>query len=454
MKKVGFVSLGCPKNLVDSEVMMGLLDRSGWKVTPRAQDADVVVVNTCAFIESAKKESIGAVLDMAQLKTGGQAKRLIVTGCLAERYRDELRKEIPEVDVVLGVNELEKIVAACDETVPPSSNGHRSYPLYLYDEHTPRLPATPKYSTFMKIAEGCDHTCSFCIIPSLRGSFRSRPIPSLVAEATRHVARGVRELNLISQDTTHYGHDLGLDGGLPELLNELAAIDGLSWIRFLYCYPNHVTPRLIEVVAEHANLCKYFDIPLQHASGAVLQSMRRGGSRAMFDDMVSMIRGILPSAALRTTFIVGYPGETDDQFKELCDFVEAAEFDNVGVFTYSDEENTRAFDLAGKVPSKIAVERRDRLMTLQRNIARRRNARRIGEEVRVLLEGPSEETDLLLQGRTESQAPGIDGVVLINDVAEGVSPQSGDFVRVLVTEAHDYDLVGKVIAVESKTKLD
>lgn len=449
MKKVGFVSLGCPKNLVDSEVMMGLLDRKGWGITAQAGDADVVVVNTCAFIESAKKESIDAILDMAQLKATGQAKKLIVTGCLAERYREDLRKEIPEVDVVFGVNELEKIVDACSDT-PRPADGERSYPLFLPDENTPRLRATAPFMAYMKIGEGCDHTCSFCIIPKLRGPFRSRPIASLVREATQHVSRGVRELNLISQDTTHYGHDLESGNGLPQLLTALAEVEGLAWIRFLYCYPNHLTRKLIDVVAQLPSVCKYFDVPLQHVSEAVLQSMRRGGNRRLFSNSVAIIRSAIPTAALRTTFIVGYPGETEAQFRELCDFVEEIRFDHVGVFTYSDEEDTRAFELENKVPAKVAQERRERLMALQRRIAGEKNAGRVGDKVRVLIEGPSEESELLLQGRMESQAPGIDGVVLINDVAEGLTPQAGDFAWVEVTEAHDYDVVGKIGSLETR----
>ncbi|MGB7622564.1 MAG: 30S ribosomal protein S12 methylthiotransferase RimO [Terriglobia bacterium] len=448
MKKVGFISLGCPKNLVDSEVMMGLLDQKGWGITSQAEEADVLVVNTCAFIESAKKESIDSILEMAQLKSKGRARKLVVTGCLAERYRSELRLEIPEVDVVLGVNELESIVEACEvSALKPSPEG-RSYPLFLYDEHTPRLQATPRYTAYMKIAEGCDHVCSFCIIPSLRGSFRSRSVASLVAEASQQASRGVRELNLISQDTTHYGRDFGPGHSLPQLLSELAPVEGLRWIRFLYCYPNHLTRELVDSVSRHSNICKYFDVPLQHVSERILQSMRRGGHRKLFTEMVSMIRSEIPTSALRTTLIVGYPGETPADFRELCDFVEEIQFDHLGVFTYSDEENTRAFELPGKVASEIALERRDVLMLLQRKIAHAKNSRRVGQRVCVLLEGTSDETDLLLQGRMESQAPGIDGVVLINDVAEGLTARAGMFAQVEITEAHDYDLVGRMVSLE------
>jgi ribosomal protein S12 methylthiotransferase len=451
MKKVGFISLGCPKNLVDSEVMMGHLDQKGWGITSRAEEADVLVVNTCAFIESAKRESIDSILDMARLKSKGRAKKLVVTGCLAERYRDELRREIPEVDVVLGVNELESIVDACEAGTLKAPPEGRSYPLFLYDERTPRMQATPRFTAYMKIAEGCDHVCSFCIIPRLRGPFRSRSIASLVAEASQQSSRGVRELNLISQDTTHYGRDLEPRNTLPQLLSELAKVEGLSWIRFLYCYPNHLAEELVDVVSRHSNLCKYFDVPLQHVSESILQSMRRGGHRQMFTEMVSMIRKRIPDAAVRTTFIVGYPGETRGDFRELCDFVEELQFDHVGVFTYSDEENTRAFELPGKMPPGLAEERRDVLMSLQRKIAHARNSKRVGHRVRVLLEGTSDETDLLLQGRMESQAPGIDGVVLINDVAEGLIPRAGAFAQVEVTEAHDYDLVGRMVSLEPQT---
>ncbi len=563
--KVGFVSLGCPKNLVDSEVMMGLLDRAGAELTPRAEDAEILVVNTCSFIDSAKQESVNAILEMVQHKTanGGRAQRLIVAGCLVERYRDEIRSNIPEVDAVVGTGELEAILEAAGlqrpapavsdspftvltsvqvgnldsqrDTRPaplrrahsavqqhsrPESDGPQlantrlrdlselpstsaedrsaagrhwvdsvldapalgaaatsvtsrpegdareaagrfsreawdgataALPSYLASEHTPRLLSTARASAYLKIAEGCDHPCAFCIIPQLRGKFRSRTVASVVAEARQLIAQGVREITLIGQDTTCFGEDLPADavtGKRPELadlLDALAPLPGLRWLRFLYAYPNKVTTRLLESIARHDNVAKYLDLPLQHASANVLRRMKRGGSADRFLQILEKARKIVPGLVLRTSFIVGFPGETEADFEELCSFIQAARFDWLGVFSYSDEEGAKAFDFGEKVPKRTIEARRRKLMRLQNKISRKAKKLWIGREVDLLVEGPSEETELLWQARTLDQAPEIDGVVLINDFGPHEALVLGTFYRAEITESHDYDVVARII---------
>jgi len=448
-KKIGMVSLGCPKNLVDSEVMMGLLARQGYEITNDSRAADVLVVNTCGFIDSARQESVETILEVAQLKRTANLKRLIVAGCLVERYREQLQREIPEIDACIGVNQLKEI----ESVVEP--NGHRNLPVYsdgaaapelfLYDETTPRLRATAPYTAYVKIAEGCDHTCAFCIIPKLRGVFRSRSPESILKEVEMLAAQGVKEFVLISQDTTNYGADLGLKNGLASLLDSIAEVRAAAWVRFLYCYPTAITDELLDVVASRPNVCNYFDIPLQHASRRVLTRMRRGGNHEVYARMIRRIRERVPDVAIRTTFIVGFPGERDEDFEELMDFVREVEFDRVGVFPYSDEENSAAFELDDKVDVLVAQRREQRLMKEQAQISRRRNSPLVGRRVRVLLEGKSKESDLLLEGRMESQAPEIDGSVLINDAPEGRDVSPGDFVTVEITEAHEYDLIGRIV---------
>jgi len=450
MKKVGMVSLGCPKNLVDSEVMMGLLARQGYEITADSGSADVLVVNTCGFIDSARQESIDAILEMARLKETGNLKRLIVAGCLVERYQDELRREIPEIDACIGVNQLKEIEAVVEpggrQALPIYSAGASAPELFLYDETTPRLRATAPYTAYVKIAEGCDHTCAFCIIPSLRGSFRSRSPESIRREVEMLAAQGVREFVLISQDTTTYGSDLGLKDGLARLVGSLADVAGVEWLRFLYCYPTAITDELLNVMASRPNVCKYFDIPLQHASRRMLGRMRRGGNRESYQRLIERIRARVPGVAIRTTFIVGFPGEREEDFDELVDFVRAVKFDRVGVFAYSDEETAPAFGLDEKVDKTVARRRERWLMKEQARISRRKNRALVGRRVRVLLEGKSKESDLLLEGRMESQAPEIDGSILINDAPEGISARPGDFVTVEITEAHDHDLIGRVVS--------
>ncbi|WP_083346838.1 30S ribosomal protein S12 methylthiotransferase RimO [Terriglobus roseus] len=536
--KIGFVSLGCPKNLVDSEVMMGMVHHAGAQLTPAAEDADIIVVNTCSFIDSAKQESVNTILEMVQHKTEGRAKRLIVTGCLVERYRDEIQKNIPEVDAVLGTGELDDILAAAglhpkpvpnnspfniltSANAPVHTHAHTELggaaalevevaegnlspatiaesslidrassavrkhsqlevpeqtsrpegdlrekqgrfartdwdgataelPSYLYSDETPRILSTPRASAYIKIAEGCDHPCGFCIIPQLRGKFRSRRISSILNEAENLVKQGVREITLIGQDTTCYGEDLGMKDGLAMLLEALATLEvegigKIHWLRFLYAYPNKVTTKLLETIAAHDNIAKYLDVPLQHASPTVLKRMKRGGSGDIFLRMLDKARSIVPDIAIRTSFIVGFPGETDEEFAELETFIKAAKIDWLGVFSYSDEEGSPAFDLGDKVPKRTIESRRRKLMRTQLKLSAKARAAQVGKVVEVLVEGPSEETELLWQARTLQQAPEIDGHVLLNDFGPHEALLPGTFYQAEITEAHDYDVVARIL---------
>src|SRR5436305_9365632 len=451
MKKIGFVSLGCPKNLVDSEVMMGRLREAGYEITTNAVEADTLVVITCGFIESAKKESIDAILEAARLKTEGKAQRLVVAGCLVDRYRDALREEMPEVDAFIGTNQINEITKVCDDRVNTRSLPILQAPIgnqsatYLYDESTPRVLATPGYTAFIKIAEGCDRPCAFCFIPQMRGHFRSRRFGSVMNEAEQLAKQGVKEIVLVAQDSSRYGEDLGERDALAHLLRELSHLEGIEWVRVMYTYPTHISDAFLDVLAEEPKAVKYLDLPLQHASQNVLRLMKRGGNRASLERLIARVRGRVPGVAVRTTFITGFPGETEEDFKGLLAFVRNVEFDRVGVFTYSDEEGTPAFDLPDKVDAKVARRRRARLMKAQSHVSLRKNRARVGETLRVLFEGPSAETDLLWQGRTQAQAPDIDGCVLINDAPEDLRPEPGDFVNVRVTEAQEYDLVGRIV---------
>src|SRR5690242_5176947 len=412
MPKVGFISLGCPKNLVDSEVMMGIVARGGYELTARADEADVLVVNTCSFIEAAQQESVDTILEMAEHKKFGRARKLVVAGCLVERYRDEIRRQIPEVDAVIGTGEVERILAAIQgelQSDPPA------VPAFLYHDATPRVLSTPRHAAYIKIAEGCDHPCSFCIIPQLRGKFRSRRFESVVAEAERLARSGVREITLIGQDTTCYGEDFGLKDGLALLLEKLAGIEELRWVRFLYAYPNKITGRLLDTIAAHDKICSYVDVPLQHASPDVLKRMKRGAGTDIFLRSIEKIRRTIPGVTLRTSFIVGFPGETEKDFDELCEFVRQVEFDWMGVFGFSDEEGTPSHWLEEKLPAREIERRRRALMQIQKRISRRNKARLVGRQFDILLEGPSSETDLLWEGRTEMHAPEIDGKLFVND---------------------------------------
>ncbi|HXB62035.1 MAG TPA: 30S ribosomal protein S12 methylthiotransferase RimO, partial [Acidobacteriaceae bacterium] len=483
--RVGFISLGCPKNLVDSEVMMGMLHASGAELTHDAAGAEIIVVNTCSFIDSAKQESVNTILEMVQHKAanGGRAQKLIVAGCLVERYRDEIQKNIPEVDAVVGTGELEQILAAAGLTpqghaisgspfrilteaelvarAPSAVHTHSrpegdqreqsgrfsrehwdgaiaSLPNYLYNDETPRILTTPKSSAYIKIAEGCDHPCGFCIIPQLRGKFRSRRFASVIAEAKSLVAQGVREITLIGQDTTCYGEDFDMKDGLATLLDELAQIEGVRWLRFLYAYPNKITTKLLETIAKHGNICKYLDVPLQHASPSVLKAMKRGGSGDIFLRMIEKARSIVPDIVLRTSFIVGFPGETEADYKQLEEFIKAAQLDWLGVFTYSDEEGSPAYLLGDKVPARTIAARRRKLMKLQQSISKKKQRKWLDREMDLLVEGESAETELLWEGRTMMHAPEIDGKVFINDFGPHETLVPGTFYRCEITESHDY----------------
>jgi ribosomal protein S12 methylthiotransferase len=536
---VGFISLGCPKNLVDSEVMMGLLDRAGARLTSHPEEAEILIVNTCSFIDTAKQESVDTILEMARHKTSGSAKKLIVAGCLVERYRDEIQKSIPEVDAVIGTGELESILEAAGLTPSPAApslfnilsssaavvahagkesqagthkqsvekfnpeggrgpqrrvlvagvedggfnprikpematralapevhfrpeGDHREQqgrfrrddwqgathllPTYLYDENTPRVLTTPKSSAYIKIAEGCDHPCSFCVIPNLRGKFRSRRFESVVAEAEQLIARGVSEITLIGQDTTCYGEDFGLKDGLAQLLDALARIPNLRWLRFLYAYPNRITGKLLDTIARHDNICKYLDLPLQHAAPAVLKRMKRGGSPEIFLKTLDKVRAAVPGIVLRTTFITGFPGESSSDFELLQEFIKEARFDWLGVFSYSDEEGSGAISLDEKVPRRTIEARKRRLMKLQQSISKRAKQQWVGRELVLLAEGESEETPLLWEARTEFHAPEIDGKVYINDFGALEALEPGHFYQAAITEAHDYDLIARVVS--------
>jgi ribosomal protein S12 methylthiotransferase len=472
--KIGFVSLGCPKNLVDSEVMLGLAEAAGHEITSEADGADVVVVNTCAFIDRAKQESIDTILEMAELKKQAAGRRLVVTGCLAERYREELQREIPEIDAILGTGEVPLILEAITGTQAASAarplmfykrgpderresheaRGAEAYersespvfgidlPDYLYDANTPRRLATPGHYAYLKIAEGCDYKCAFCIIPQMRGHYRSRTVESVVQEARQLVARGVKEVLLISQDTTFYGVDRKERGALPRLLRELEAVDGLEWVRLLYLYPTTISDEVIDAIAECDKVCKYVDLPLQHASNSVLQRMKRPGTRATYEKLLAKIRDRIPAVTLRTTFIVGFPGETDADFDELLAFITSVRFDHVGVFTYSHEEGTTAHALLDDVPGSVKKKRQSRLMARQKRIVAQQQKHRIGQRARLVVDGPAPEHELVLRGRLAGQAPEIDPQVYLTD-ADPATLRAGTFLDVEIVGADGYDLVAR-----------
>ncbi|OFW51718.1 MAG: ribosomal protein S12 methylthiotransferase RimO [Acidobacteria bacterium RIFCSPLOWO2_12_FULL_68_19] len=468
--KIGMISLGCPKNLVDSEVMLGLARRAGHELTSDAAQADVLIVNTCAFIDGARRESIDAILEMAEFKKRGACRRLVVAGCMAERYRDELRAEIPEIDAVVGTGEVPQIVEAIDagsaahasrapqqptyvpllrsngEPVRPTARrlrpGADSLPTYLYDADTPRLLATPRHYAYVKIAEGCDYTCAFCIIPRLRGRYRSRPADEIVREAAHLASLGVKELLLVSQDTTFYGIDRGERGALARLLRALDRIDGLEWIRLLYLYPTTIGDEILEAIGESGKVCRYIDLPLQHASDRVLARMKRPGTRAAYERLLERIRTRLPGVTLRTTFIVGFPGETERDVADLLGFVEAVRFDHVGVFTYSHEDGTAAHALSDDVPAPVKRDRRGRLMRAQERIVTRAQQARVGSHARLLVDGPTTEHELVLRGRLEGQAPDIDSLVYLTECdPAGIAP--GTFLDVELVGHRGYDLVAR-----------
>jgi ribosomal protein S12 methylthiotransferase len=459
-KRVGVISLGCAKNLVDTEVMLGHLSDAGWEFVRDPVEADVIVVNTCSFIGPAREESVRTILEAAELKKNGRLERLVVAGCMVQRYPDELRKEMPEVDAFVGLDELHRIVEQSEgaDAAPPSdlpvltgpgaAKPRKDAPsvpwsaaTYLYDDTTPRTLATPSWTAYVKIAEGCDHTCSFCAIPSFRGSFRSRSPESVVREAQELAAGGVREINLIAQDSSHYGRDLGMKDGLAELLRQLDQVRDLRWIRVHYLYPNTITDGLIEAMASTERVVPYVDLPLQHAHPDMLRRMRRGGSAESHARLLDRMRNAIPGVTLRSTFIVGFPGETDGEFEALVDFVREQRFDHLGVFTYSHEEGTTALELDDDVPEDVKESRRERLMQVQQEIVFEANERRLGRLEEVVIEGAHPDTDHLLVGRTCRQAPDVDGQILINDG----TATPGEFVQVRLTETAGYDLVGGIV---------
>jgi ribosomal protein S12 methylthiotransferase len=443
MAKIGFVSLGCAKNLVDTEVMLGALVEGGHEITSSQQEAEIIVVNTCGFIDKAKEESVNTILEMAGYKSQGACRRLIVAGCLVERYRQNILQQIPEVDAVIGTNEIPDILKVCDSALsPPPVFEPRE--AYLYSDKDPRVITTPSYTAYIKIAEGCNHPCTFCVIPKMRGKFRSRNAASILKEAERLAEQGVREINLVAQDSTMYGWDLGKKQGLAELVRDLAVVDGIEWIRFLYTYPNTIYDELLDAVAETEKVCKYIDMPLQSASREVLKRMKRGGNRRSLEKLITRIRERVSEVTLRTTLIVGFPGEKESDFQELLDFVEEVQFDRLGVFAYSDEDDSESFSLEGKVSDTVKKERVDRVMELQAGISKAKNSRLVDRRLPLLVGGPSSETDMLWEGRLKSQAPEIDGVVYLND---GVTPETcqGEIRRVHITGAFEYDLVGTLL---------
>ncbi|PIE02956.1 MAG: 30S ribosomal protein S12 methylthiotransferase RimO [Acidobacteria bacterium] len=435
-KKVGMLSLGCAKNLVDSEVMLGSLKKDGYQLTAKAEDADIVIVNTCGFIDSAKEESIDAILEMGELKKSGQVEKLIVTGCLSQRYHEAMERDIPEVDLFLGTGHTGDIATYLSKRTPVQ----HWEPDFLYSATSERVLSTPGHSAYVKISEGCNHSCSFCIIPKLRGPHRSRTREDIVQEVTRLGRQGVREINLVAQDSTYYGKDLGIRNGLAELLEELCQINSIDWIRVHYLYPHEVSDHLLEMFA-HPKVCSYLDIPLQHASQSVLKSMKRGGNRSSYSRFLDQIRKARPNVFIRSSFIVGYPGETEADFAELVSFVREQEFNYLGVFTYSHEEGTGAYDLSDTISDELKQERLHQIMSLQRDISKKKCAQLKGQTLDVLVEGVHPETELLLQGRHQGQAPDVDGEVFIT---EGIY-KPGDMVPVTIEETYEYDMAGRVI---------
>jgi ribosomal protein S12 methylthiotransferase len=441
-EKVSLVSLGCPKNLVDAEVMLGYLAREGYEVTTDERDADIIIVNTCSFIKEAKQESVDTILDLADRKHDGRCRLLIVTGCLPQRYQEELTKELPEVDIFVGTGDYPRIVEIIAEQ--RGAGGQIRYtgdPNFLYNGDLPRLKSSPYYTAYLKIAEGCSNCCSYCVIPALRGAFRSRPMDKLLREARELVAGGVKEINLIAQDITAYGKDLADGESLEALINELARLEGLRWIRLLYAYPDGIRDSLMRILRDEEKVCKYLDIPLQHISDPMLNRMNRRSSEAETRQLITWLRREIPGIALRTSLIVGFPGETEEDFRKLLHFVEETQFDHLGVFCYSREEGTPAAVLPGQISERIKRERYKKLMRAQARLSFKRNRRLIDTLDQVIIEGYSEETDLLLKGRSSRQAPDIDGQVYITAGTANI----GDIVTLRITDSSDYDLIGEIV---------
>lgn len=443
--KIGLISLGCSKNLVDSENILGfLINKRGFELVEDLETADIVVVNTCAFIGDAKEESIEAILEAAEYKTNGNLKKLVVAGCLSERYRDELINEIPEIDAVIGTGDIEKICEIVDNILDGNKEVVVGSQDFLPNCNTERIITTYPHTAYLKISEGCDKRCTYCIIPSLRGDLRSRTIEDIVAEAEKLAKSGVKELNLLAQESTEYGLDNYKEKALAKLLKELAKVEGIEWIRTYYMYPNSITDELIEVMRDEPKICKYFDVPIQHISDEILQKMARAKSGDYIRSILGRIRSAISDAVIRTTVIVGFPGETEEQFEELKDFIEEFKFDYVGVFKYSREEDTVAYNLPNQVPEEIKEKRWAELTNLQADIAERKNEQFIGQEVEVMIDGISSESEYMLEGRTRGQALEIDGKVLTNDG----TAKPGDIVRVKIEQNFQYDFIGPIIEEE------
>ena len=441
-EKVSLVSLGCPKNLVDAEVMLGYLSRDAYEVTTDETQADIIVVNTCSFIKEAKQESIDTILDLADRKHDARCRLLIVTGCLPQRYQEELAKELPEVDIFIGTGDYPRIAEIiAEKNLTSDQLCYTGDPNFVYNDELPRLQSSPHYTAYLKIAEGCSNNCAYCVIPSLRGALRSRPLASLLAEAEQLVAGGVKELNLIAQDITAYGKDLPDSPTLEGLVNALAKMEGLKWIRLLYAYPDGVTDSLIELIKTEPKVVKYLDLPIQHISDPVLSRMKRRSGEAEIRTLIGKLRREIPDIAIRTSLIVGFPGETNDDFKKLLQFVEETRFDRLGVFCYSREEGTPAAEMPDQVSERIKRERHKKLMRTQARVSFKHNRTLVDSEEEVLVEGYSEETELLLKGRSSRQAPDVDGLVYITAGNANV----GDIVRLKITDSSDYDLIGEII---------
>ncbi|MBE9504728.1 MAG: 30S ribosomal protein S12 methylthiotransferase RimO [Proteobacteria bacterium] len=444
------VSLGCPKNRIDSEVILGLLGDRGYSLIENAAWADIIIINTCTFIQSATDESIETILEYAAYKTTGNCRLLVVAGCLTQRYQEELKEELPEVDLFVGTGEYQRIAALIVESGEKGQIVATGIPEYIHDYTTPRVSTTPFYSSYIKIAEGCSNPCTFCIIPQLRGAFRSRSEDSIFNEVKALAEKGVKEFNLVAQDTTAYGRDLDRPTTLKNLLTQLVKIDDLEWIRLLYCYPTLMNDELIELIAAEDKIVKYIDMPLQHVDDTILKAMKRGTREKMIKGLLQRIKKSLPDVTLRSAFIVGFPGETEKEFENLLAFIEETRFDHLGVFKYSQEEGTPAGAMENQVKEELKEERYNRIMEVQQAISLERNREHVGKRVRVLVEGLSEETDLLLQGRATFQAPEIDGITYINAGQADV----GDIKDVLITEAHPYDLVGEIIEEDESISAD
>jgi len=442
-QKFNIVSLGCARNLVDSEVMAGLLQKSNYEIVQQSSGADVVLVNTCGFIGAAKEESIDAILEVSRLKEQGKVKKLVVAGCLSQRYPQEMASELPEVDLFIGTGEVPRIVEILREhEINSTQRQYIGIPSYLYDDATPRLRSTPSYTAFVKVSEGCDHKCAFCIIPQLRGPHRSRSIASVVSEAISLGQTGVKEINLIAQDLTAYGRDRRDGTTLHGLLREMAQIEGIAWIRLLYAYPNFLEPALLEVIRDSDKICKYIDIPFQHVSKAVLRRMRRGKSGSEVRQAAETLRAAIPGLTLRTSLIVGFPGETEADFAELLDFVEETQFERLGVFIYSEEEGTSAARMAEPVPEEEKERRWQEIMELQASISRKKNEALIGTIHQVMIDAVDQQSGKL-SGRTQAHAPEVDGTVFVEVLGNGKLPAGGEIVDVKIIEAQDYDLIGE-----------